>query len=568
MEKQQHARVSQNLVVQGTALHGESHTTAATDDIPLLRSNALESENRAIHQPPALQCDTVCVHNFINVDDNIDDEDEREEILNDLRTLIMVFGEVARLHIIQRSIVCPSTSAMTEEKLVYVTFTEISSAVKCFEALEGMIVGGMALHTEFQSCDSKDSASQIELNQHTNESVDLSPTKQFPPLDVISSSVDASISIKPIRAVLQLEDVIFREDVQDEDETQEVLSNLQALCEVYGQISCIWLQHIQNGKGNNNTSSSSTGDDAHNLPLVRIRLTSFQAALTVANTLHNLTVAGSQLVSYLDSRQIQMYARHSRQQHTKEQDSEVSKITQKHNELGTDDIHYDNLNRDIDLFISGYVCSDDLETLSVDEMIEMKQDLLHLIDSHHPSDDNPNTVLPVSMEILASHTAVQSLVLSTDAHSEFYRYLNSSQLTETDNYIQDLDQDNQYDDKGIMGCVGFVEAKQAVQAMLHLHGTVLGGAVIRASVQYLNESSVHANKSSSNRDEHSNTEAIVGQQTCTATGMISHNNPLNAAEDSAKMTSNICESNGNEILVSNASEGIIQSFVFIYNAIL
>lgn len=43
---------------------------------------------------------------------------------------------------------------------------------------------------------------------------------------------------------LYLENAVFRDDVADEDEIAEVLSDLRSLCEVFGHISAVWIEKI------------------------------------------------------------------------------------------------------------------------------------------------------------------------------------------------------------------------------------------------------------------------------------------------------------------------------------
>jgi hypothetical protein len=116
-------------------------------------------------------------------------------------------------------------------------------------AIHGMIFGGDQIQailcnienqlegTKILISITEEQKYDININQNRKEILNFSDNE-------LTSSIDTFYNKNKIneKSTIHLENVVNSEDILDDDEKNEIFSDIQSLCEVYGDISRIWIQ--------------------------------------------------------------------------------------------------------------------------------------------------------------------------------------------------------------------------------------------------------------------------------------------------------------------------------------
>eukprot|EP01041_Mallomonas_annulata_P008344 gene8344-17191_t len=202
----------------------------------------------------------ISVQNFITPDE-LEDEEEKEEVLLNAAQLMEPF------HCIHRPYIHNENSCE-----IYIECPDIPTAIAAVNTLNGMIIGGTALvvsHIHKQDDNSYNSSNTSDLKD-SNEI----KTTSVPMLNESSSSINTTSNTTSLYIVC-LKNVIFPDDIEDPEETQEVLSDLTVLCTnnniksssnmmtLNNQISCVWIEHLSSNIPHTNSSTISITSKSH-----------------------------------------------------------------------------------------------------------------------------------------------------------------------------------------------------------------------------------------------------------------------------------------------------------------
>ena len=250
---------------------------------------------------------------------------------------------------------------------------------------------------------------------------------------------------------LCLENSIFPEDIADEDERREVLEDLHSLCEVFGHISALWIE-----KDHGTCAHPKQSDDITNRKdtcqeyWMMIEFEYADDAKHAVVTLNGMCVGGEYVQAGLYS-----YAAYLAGEFISDHFMGINE--------SRDD--YQKTARGTVVGVRNYISKDDIDDCAGDsmELSAIKRDLLALTSSHVSDRDTKN--------IFVRRVAI---VCGTGEKSS--------------NKIGEKGDDAEGDGcpmeiNSLAACVRFSSLLSAVDAMLSLDGTVLGGTLLRASVR-------------------------------------------------------------------------------------
>jgi hypothetical protein len=177
-------------------------------------SNTTEVESAA-----NVEARTIVITNYLSTETLEEcDEDEISEMLDNGRELLTPFGKILDFHLLK---VDPP-----EIRAVYSCQAEALVATR---TLSGLVLGGEAIRTALLS----------EMNSTVTPEASI--LAQVPSSSQSSFPMNDLSSIRP-RVVVTLYNAVQFDDIQDEDEAQETLSDITSLCQPYGVPENVSLQ--------------------------------------------------------------------------------------------------------------------------------------------------------------------------------------------------------------------------------------------------------------------------------------------------------------------------------------
>lgn len=154
--------------------------------------------------------DTVCLFNFATALDVFEDE-EKEEIIVNIRELMNNFGEILSVHF-------GALVDDPENVVACIHFLDRRCVALAANTFNGLVFGGRYVRTSTCHNTSK-------------------PTHSF------ATVQHGTSSSRKHEAVLQIDNLIDINDVNDPDETSEILHDIQHLCQCEdGSINAIWIE--------------------------------------------------------------------------------------------------------------------------------------------------------------------------------------------------------------------------------------------------------------------------------------------------------------------------------------
>ena len=254
---------------------------------------------------------------------------------------------------------------------------------------------------------------------------------------------------------LCLENSIFPEDIEDEDERREVLEDLYCLCEVFGHISVLWIE-----KDNGTCARPNQSDDITNIKdacpeyWMTIEFEYADDAEHAVATLNGMCVGGEYVQAGLYS-----YAAYLAGEFIDDHFIRIDDMSSETRNI------YQETARGTVVAVRNYISKDDIDECAGDsvELSAIKRDLLALSSSHVGGGDTKN--------IFVSRVAI---VCGT-GKSSFNEMERKGDDTEGRHCPMEIN--------SLTACVRFSSLRSAVDAMLSLDGTALGGTLLRASVR-------------------------------------------------------------------------------------
>jgi hypothetical protein len=261
---------------------------------------------------------------------------------------------------------------------------------------------------------------------------------------------------------LYLENAVFPDDVADEDETAEVLSDLRSLCEVFGHISSVWIEKINRRplKTVDTGLSRHTGitlDQASvsSSPWVFFEYDTVQDAAVAAAALNGLRIGGEALVVSLYSYSAYASGKCSDMLCWDAQDLSLAGVN------GDGAVAGHDATEGAVVAIRNYVTADDLESCCGDseELGAIKRDLIDLTKAHSSSRDTEGK----------EPAFIRRVTIMAD-----------SDICEDTHHVGD---EPALGGERLAACVRYGSRGAATAAMLSLDGTLLGGSRLRAWVR-------------------------------------------------------------------------------------
>jgi hypothetical protein len=261
---------------------------------------------------------------------------------------------------------------------------------------------------------------------------------------------------------LYLEAAVFPDDVTDEDETAEVLSDLRSLCEVFGDISSVWiekinrtpLQRVETGlpRDTGNTRGQAAVSPS---PWVFIEYDTVEEAVMAAAALNGLHIGGEALLARMYSYSAYAAGKCSDIHCCDAKDPSLSNMNGDGAIVGHSTVE------GAVVAIRNYVTADDLESCCGDseELGAIKREIIDLIGARSSSGvmEGKKSAFVRRVTVMADSDS------SEDAHpSGEAPALGSDRLA---------------------ACVRYSSLGAATAAMLSLDGTLLGGSRLRAWVK-------------------------------------------------------------------------------------
>ena len=163
---------------------------------------------------------SICVYQYASVD-SIEDDDEYEEILEDLKDLAAKIGEVEEVFI-------PRNLSRLEDYPAFLRFKTPASASAALACWEGLVIGGESLHVvpiHESSIVRGERSAQEWSDKMLAAEVNLKRSG-----DAILEDADVGPSTIVLRRVLT------KDDFEDEDCMSESLEDLKRIAEQYGKV--------------------------------------------------------------------------------------------------------------------------------------------------------------------------------------------------------------------------------------------------------------------------------------------------------------------------------------------
>lgn len=158
----------------------------------------------------------VHIYNFVD-DVDFSDEYELMEIVSDLRELLREVGDIVRIRVLM------SLSEGRPVSHAEVTFVDAASANRAITIVEGLMCGGQTLRAGLALASSFQSAASLAVGD-------------------VSVCGSEELAVVPSIA-LYLYNMVSSDIIGDDDELQEVLSDVRELCAVFGMVRSVWIEH-------------------------------------------------------------------------------------------------------------------------------------------------------------------------------------------------------------------------------------------------------------------------------------------------------------------------------------
>ena len=207
----------------------------------------------------------LCILNFCNADD-IDDDDDKNEIISNIRELVNPFGKCLSIDIIKIN-KNNNEEDDNNECRVLCKFDNNDAVQNAVKFLNNMILGGTPIQVY-----ASNNVNITSYNNNNNNNTFLNINDDN---DIRKSNITT--------AILKLYDVIDDDNVHDDEEIQEVLCDIQYLCPKHDNIVAIWIEQNETPIKSMITNSTIDNDsNINNLPWGIIEFSSSLSSLTCA----------------------------------------------------------------------------------------------------------------------------------------------------------------------------------------------------------------------------------------------------------------------------------------------
>ena len=289
--------------------------------------------------------------------------------------------------------------------------------------------------------------------------------------------------------VLRLENAVFPDDILDEEETDEVLMDLCSLCQVFGDITAVWIEKLNSSDeavdalADDLTSLSCTsivlvennnGDDSSTNPIesdtiqttalwVMIEYESLNDAMLSLKALDGVCVGGETIQAYLYNYQAYLDGIFDDKYFLQCSDDPSAIVTPDGSDIKSP------IEKGAVIAVKNYIFEEDVEECSGDseELRAMKRDLLTL---SSPKIDGTDTA--TESETFVKRVAIVSGRSISNENGD-KKSNNTGGI-----YIRE----NAPVEDSLVTCVRYTSLSAASNAMLSLDGTLLGGATLKASI--------------------------------------------------------------------------------------
>lgn len=466
--------------------------------------------------------------NFVELSD-VQDAEERDEVVENVRVLCNPFGPIERI------VICSPITDDTEPTCtIAVVFQSSGDASASSEALTGLIIAGTSIETFTMRDADLNNMRQLNTYPCRGNTEEQGPSLSNPTsnvIDIEGTGSSQTNALSPFAAVLRVRNLIWSEDIADEEEAEEVLHDLKTLCEPYGEISKVWIEtETANLKEQYDLSLDAYIRRSSLCTCVIVRYQSSLSCLRIAERIHGIPIAGEELSSSLILPSLELNNSSISWQHLPvigsyaiEYDSDVSKLREylasmrynpQINEVSVMTI--DGPKRGIaatslcaiiaiiewlksDINTTIYQLSSSLnESMSSDKMLsagyESKYQFALLQNSYLIVQGyaNDEDILEASNEELIEMKK-DFLSIISDQEKDYPSQLtlvHSKGVDVTSRTISIADSDGTSEYSSCIGCVGYKDSASAVSAMIAIDGTIIGGKNISANVQYFDTSDI------------------------------------------------------------------------------
>jgi hypothetical protein len=212
------------------------------------------------------------------------DEEEEEEILDNVRSLVASFGNIDQLTAIPNH-------RSSSDYAVKVVFGDHRSAQAAASSLNGMILGGKPLAVDFLEEDARD---KIPFDATRDQECDSPSMLKADGDQSAAHKLDLSASMLSHKPILQLFN--FATLLERKDDQASALDRLKNLCRNFGEINSIACHHAE-GDGHSSAKIVNQQLQRPNAlyfsqPLVEVEVASLVDAAVIADHLKGLVVAG------------------------------------------------------------------------------------------------------------------------------------------------------------------------------------------------------------------------------------------------------------------------------------
>lgn len=204
-------KVLQERLQKWRTLHPQEEATPSNDG----RSLAADTTNPTSLSPSAT---TVCVYHFTSADE-VEDDDEYEEILENLRNMASKIGTVNQVLVPRKEV-----GEEDEEYPVFVKFEKAPDAEAARACWDELVVAGTKLRVTTLDVDAND-------NKPWSEQVLVAESSSR---HTASSTTDGATSTE-----IFLQKVLMQDDYEDEDCMEESLQDLKKIAEQFGHLQNI-----------------------------------------------------------------------------------------------------------------------------------------------------------------------------------------------------------------------------------------------------------------------------------------------------------------------------------------
>lgn len=232
---------------------------------------------------------TVQLQNFASVSEVLDEE-EWTEIRGNILELMQPFGTVSNIFF-----KLPNTSDEMDMdhafSLVYVTFETKQAARLASLSIDGLTFGGSTVKATTLD------ANSLVLPDEVSEEGES------------TTRISSKHAVKSSKFRLNLENLVFLQDIADQEEVQEVLYDIESLCTPFGGIKTVWIETKSNELipqklsdstfYRNNMPENTQPPTYYDLPLGLVEFQNLKEAIDTVNKLQGKEIGGSVIEAYL-----------------------------------------------------------------------------------------------------------------------------------------------------------------------------------------------------------------------------------------------------------------------------